>query len=225
MLENYPLYAIIVAGGKGLRMGANLPKQFIPVAGKPILMRTIERFYQTVPAVRLIVVLPAEQMTYWHELIAQHAFSVPHRLVEGGIERFHSVKNGLSVIEEDGLVAIHDGVRPFVAERVIVEAYQQAALYGNAVAAVLPKDSIRWLENAHTNKALDRNKCRLIQTPQTFRIKLIQTAFQQPYQPHFTDDASVLEATGETIHLIEGNYENIKITTMDDLQIAEIFAR
>ncbi|MCS6832542.1 MAG: 2-C-methyl-D-erythritol 4-phosphate cytidylyltransferase [Flammeovirgaceae bacterium] len=225
MLEGHELYAIIVAGGKGLRMQTELPKQFIPVAGKPILMHTIERFQKTVPQARLIVVLPREHLAYWQNLIHQYNFTVPHHLVEGGEERFHSVRNGLSVIDSDeGLVAIHDGVRPFVATNVIIASYREAALYGNAIASVRPKDSVRWLENDHNNKPLDRNKCRLIQTPQTFRLKLIRQAFSHPYHPRFTDDASVLEETGEVIHLIEGNYENIKITTVEDLKIAEVFA-
>jgi 2-C-methyl-D-erythritol 4-phosphate cytidylyltransferase len=141
----------------------------------------------------------------------------------GGQERFHSVLNGLNLIQSDGLVAIHDGVRPFVSQNVILKSFEDALNYGNAIAAVQPKDSIRVM-NETISQAVDRKLYRLIQTPQTFQINLLKKAFQQPYQPFFTDDASVVEAMGEIIHLIEGNYENIKITTSEDLKIAEVFA-
>ncbi|GAB4333761.1 MAG: 2-C-methyl-D-erythritol 4-phosphate cytidylyltransferase [Flammeovirgaceae bacterium] len=223
MFQEVPLYVIVVAGGKGSRMGTDVPKQFIPIAGKPILMRTLEQFYKVVPSASLIVVLPSFQVDYWKNLVNQYNFQVSHKIALGGQERFHSVQNGLDLIQNDGLVAIHDGVRPFVSEEVIIKSFEDAFKFGNAITSVLPKDSIRVINN-DISQSVDRKMYRLIQTPQTFKVNLIKKAFQQPYQPLFTDDASVLEAMGETIHLIEGNYENIKITTKEDLKIAEVFA-
>ncbi|WP_266203784.1 2-C-methyl-D-erythritol 4-phosphate cytidylyltransferase [Pontibacter kalidii] len=219
-----PEYAIIVAGGSGSRMQHDLPKQFIQVAGKPILMHTIERFYKYNPAVRIVVVLPQEQLNTWRSLCQKHDFRLFHMTVPGGATRFGSVKNGLDAVMGDGLVAVHDGVRPFVEVETIQKAYEAAAKYGSAVVAVPPKDSIRELteEGSH---AVPRAKYKLVQTPQVFQASILRKAYEQPEQEHFTDDASVVESTGESITLVEGSYRNIKITTPEDLILAEAFAK
>jgi 2-C-methyl-D-erythritol 4-phosphate cytidylyltransferase len=216
-------FAIIVAGGSGSRMGSTVPKQFVLIGQRPILMRTIERFVQAEPTVQIVLVLPAAQIRTWHELCEQHDFRAKLSVVPGGDTRFQSVRNGLKQIAAaEGVVAIHDGVRPFVSLKTIQEGYQVAIERGNAVAAVLPKDSVRILHKAHS-RALDRAEVRLVQTPQTFDLALLRLAFEQAESPAFTDDASVVESAGHSIHLIEGSYHNIKITTPDDLLIAEAF--
>lgn len=212
-------YAIIVAGGSGTRMKSELPKQFIKLAGKPILMHTLEAFH--FDDIQIILVLPESQIPYWKELVDEHQFKIPHNIIAGGEQRFHSVKNGLSSIKaDDGLVAIHDGVRPLIKRQIISESFEQAKRAGNAIASIQLKDSIRSI-TPHANQQEDRTNFRLIQTPQTFKIQLIKRAFEQEYTPSFTDDASVLEQAGHSINLIEGDYKNIKITTPEDLLVAE----
>ncbi|WP_276499570.1 2-C-methyl-D-erythritol 4-phosphate cytidylyltransferase [Pontibacter litorisediminis] len=219
-----PEYAIIVAGGSGSRMQHDTPKQFLEVAGKPILMHTIEQFYRYSPAVRLIVVLPQEQLSTWRELCRKHTFKLFHMTVPGGATRFGSVKNGLGAVMGEGLVAVHDGVRPFVEIGTIRAAYETAARYGSAVVAVSPKDSIRELTGTGS-RAVPRTKYKLVQTPQVFEAGILRKAYEQPEQEHFTDDASVVESIGERIELVEGSYRNIKITTPEDLLLAEAFAK
>ena len=211
-------YALIVAGGSGSRMQSFLPKQFIEVLGRPILMHTLEAF--EFDTIQIILVLPESQIEVWEDLCRKHQFQIPHQIVKGGETRFHSVRNGLQAITGEGLVAIHDGVRPLIARDIIQEAYKVADKQGNAIVSVPLKDSIRVL-NASTNKQVDRGNYRLIQTPQTFRVALIKEAFATDYREGFTDDASVLEAYGTPIHLIDGDYRNIKITTPEDLKVAE----
>lgn len=213
---------VIVAGGAGLRMGSEVPKQFIIIGTRPILMHTITAFYEYDADINIILVLPHSQFTYWVELCQKHNFTIKHKVVRGGDSRFQSVKNGLNTIENttNGLVAIHDGVRPFVDKHIIENSFQAAEKYGNGIVAVKLKDSIRIEQENGSNKAFDRSKCHLIQTPQTFKVALIQKAFQQQESDLFTDDATVLEGIGEQIHLVEGSYKNIKITTKEDLQIA-----
>ena len=212
-------YAIVVAGGSGTRMKSELPKQFIKLAGKPILMHTLEAFH--FDNIQIILVLPESQIPYWKELVDEHQFKIPHNIIAGGEQRFHSVKNGLSSIKaDDGLVAIHDGVRPLIKRQIISESFEQAERAGNAIASIQLKDSIRSI-TPHANQQEDRTNFRLIQTPQTFKIQLIKRAFEQEYTPSFTDDASVLEQAGHSINLIEGDYKNIKITTPEDLLVAE----
>ena len=223
MAKQLPEYAIIVAGGTGTRMQQALPKQFIEVAGKPVLMRTIEQFYKYNPEVRIIVVLPQEQLTTWRELCRKYNFKTFHMTVAGGATRFGSVKNGLGAVMGDGLIAVHDGVRPFVELETIQAAYEAAATYGSAVVAVSPKDSIRELTE-DGSRAVPRTKYKLVQTPQVFQASILRKAYEQPEQEHFTDDASVVESTGEHITLVEGSYRNIKITTPEDLILAEAFA-
>ena len=216
-------FANVVAGGSGSRMGSTVPKQFVLIGQRPILMRTIERFVQAEPTVQIVLVLPVAQIRTWNELCEQHDFRAKLSVVPGGDTRFQSVRNGLKhITAAEGVVAIHDGVRPFVSLKTIQEGYQVAIERGNAVAAVLPKDSVRLFNLAHS-RALDRAEVRLVQTPQTFDLALLRLAFEQTESAAFTDDASVVESAGHTIHLIEGSYHNIKITTPDDLLIAEAF--
>lgn len=214
-------YALIVAGGSGSRMGSDTPKQFLPIGNAPILMHTIKRFFTSTEKVNIILVLPEEQIERWHQLCEKYSFSIPHVIVSGGNNRFQSVRNGLNSIgETSGLVAIHDGVRPFISKRVIEESYSIAEKKGNAVAAVELKDSIRLIHGTE-NKSVDRTKYKIVQTPQTFQIQQIRDAFHKAEHMDFTDDASVVEAAGYTIELIEGSYDNIKITTPEDLAMAE----
>jgi 2-C-methyl-D-erythritol 4-phosphate cytidylyltransferase len=212
-------YALIVAGGSGTRMKRDEPKQFIPVAGKPVLMHTLERFIQYDPAIPVILVLPASHHNHWKELCENTKFTVPHILAEGGNTRFHSVQNGLSCINDDGIVFIHDGVRPLVSTETLQRCYDTALQNGNAIPVIPVTESIRQIESTR-NFPVNRDNYVLIQTPQTFRISIIQSAYQQDYSPEFTDDASVLEKTGVNIHLVRGNHENIKITWPEDILIA-----
>ena len=264
---------IIVAGGRGLRMGADLPKQFLPIGGRPLLMHTLEVFERAIPGIHLILVLPADQQDFWRDLCRQHSFALPHTIATGGQTRFHSVKNGLeslfpdpspkregrnsfpalSPIGEGSLVAVHDGVRPFVSEDVIRRCFEAAREYGAAVPVVPVVETLRQIQPPSSRQPLpslfgegagerllpsltgggrggaagdgsltvDRSLFRLVQTPQTFQLPLLLRAYEQPYQESFTDDASVVEALGHPITLVEGNRENIKITTPFDLTIAE----
>ncbi len=212
-------YAIIVAGGSGTRMKSDIPKQFIDIGGKPILMHTIEAYVSAFASLKLILVLPEIQIPFWRGLCEKHKFTIKHQIVNGGNSRFQSVKNGLNAIHGNGLVAIHDGVRPFVSTEIIKESFKVAADKGNAVTSVPLKDSIRFIEGEN-NKVVDRSQFQLIQTPQTFQIQLIKKAFEVKEDHAFTDDASVLEHMGEKINLIEGDYKNIKITTAEDLIMA-----
>jgi len=213
------LYALIVAGGSGKRMGAEVPKQFLELAGRPVLMHTIERFKAFNSDIEIITVLPENQLRHWIDLQKKHSFLVPHTLVKGGSTRFFSVRNGLKFVNEPGLVAIHDGVRPFVSIDTIKRCFDTAEELGNAIPSVSPADSLRLLTD-QGNKPINRLQIRQIQTPQVFNATLIKKAFSQEYNPEFTDDASVLEKMGEKINLIEGNRENIKITNPEDLLIS-----
>jgi 2-C-methyl-D-erythritol 4-phosphate cytidylyltransferase len=213
-------YAIIVAGGKGTRIKSALPKQFLELNGLPILMHTINAFQRYSKNIVVILVLPEDDFETWQSLCSKHNFTAKLILQKGGDTRFQSVKNGLEKIEGDGLVAIHDGVRPLVSEDIIGASYRLAAVHKTAVAAVRLKESIRMTDQDNT-KAVDRSKFRLIQTPQTFEVALIKKAYQIKDDPSLTDDASVAERTGQVISLFEGSYENIKITTPEDLIIAK----
>ena len=215
-------YVLIVAGGKGLRMGCELPKQFLPIGGKPVLMRTIEAFYAYNPEIRIILVLPRNQQSYWNELCRKHDFSIPHHIANGGETRFHSVLNGLSLIPDEGIVAIHDGVRPLTAHRVIENCFHVAEEKGGAIPVLPLTDSLRQIFPDKSSKAVDRTAFVAVQTPQTFRVEEIKKAYKLPYNDTFTDDASVYEAAGYIPELVEGNRENLKITLPVDLAIAEI---
>jgi 2-C-methyl-D-erythritol 4-phosphate cytidylyltransferase len=214
------LYALIVAGGTGSRMGANAPKQFLELAGKPVLMRTIERFRSFDVSIKIITVLPEDQLGYWEELQKKYSFSIPNTVVKGGPARFFSVKNGLDKVEDNSLVAIHDGVRPLVSTDTIKRCFDAAEKFGNAVPVISPTDSLRMITE-QGNMPVNRQYLRIIQTPQVFDSKLIKKAYLQDYSPDFTDDAMLLEKTGETIHLVEGNRENLKITNPGDMAVAE----
>ena len=214
-------YVIVVAGGKGLRMGGEIPKQFIPVKGKPVLMRTLETFYACDPNIELIVVLPVEQRSYWEHLCAEYGFTLPHRIAAGGETLFHSVKNGLALVEEDGVVGVHDGVRPFVSAEVIANCYAQAATLQAVVPVTDVVETVRHLLPEGGSETVSRNDYKLVQTPQVFTVELLKRAYAQDYKPFFTDDASVVEALGQPVHLVSGNRENIKLTTPFDLKVAE----
>ena len=216
-------YVIIVAGGKGLRMGSDIPKQFLPIGGKPVLMRTIERFREYSPTLQIILVLPKAQQDYWQQLCKEYDFKVEYQLADGGETRFHSVQHGLALIPDDaeGVVGVHDGVRPFPSIDVIRNCYETART-AKAVIPVIPVvETVRHLKD-ETSETVPRGDYRLVQTPQTFDIQLLKSANRQPYNDNFTDDASVVEAFGFDITLVEGNRENIKITTPYDMKIAEV---
>ncbi|MBL0740171.1 2-C-methyl-D-erythritol 4-phosphate cytidylyltransferase [Chryseolinea lacunae] len=212
-------YALIVAGGKGTRIKSKTPKQFLELEGLPVLMHTILAFYRYSESIQIILVLPADDFATWESLCAQYGFYKPVVLQQGGDTRFQSVKNGLEKIEGDGLVAIHDGVRPLVHEDIIGASFRLAAVHQSAVAAVRLKESIR-ITDQDTTKAMDRSRFRLIQTPQTFQVGMIRRAYAQKEDDTLTDDASVAERAGHSISLFEGSYENIKITTPEDLVVA-----
>lgn len=217
-------YVIIVAGGKGLRMGGEVPKQFLPIGGKPVLMRTVEAFYQTDAETGIVLVLPQEQQSYWKNLCCQYDFRIPYILADGGCTRFHSVRNGLQAIPEedsDTLIAVHDGVRPFVSPRVIQECFEAATRWRAVVPVLDMVDSVRQLSEDGNSMAVDRSCLKLVQTPQTFRADILKNAYRQEFTERFTDDASVVEASGVSVALVSGNRENIKITTPFDLKIAE----
>jgi 2-C-methyl-D-erythritol 4-phosphate cytidylyltransferase len=211
-------YALIVAGGQGNRMGGRIPKQFLEIAGKTVLMHSMGVFFHYDPLMELIVVLPEEQIPYWESLCKTYTHTPVHAVCPGGETRFHSVKNGLSRISDEGIVFIHDGVRPLVSRDTLDRCYQSAVNNGNAVPVWPVNESLRIVKKRET-RAVDRSEYLTVQTPQTFRISEIKDAYQQEYHPLFTDDASVLEATGKTIFLVSGNPENIKITYPEDLKI------
>ena len=221
--SNLKSYAIIVAGGFGTRMQAAVPKQFLLLGGKPVLMHTVEAFHNSAAQPQIIIVLHPGFHSYWEQLCNEYNFTIPHQLVNGGETRFQSVKNGLDTIsnDKDALIAVQDAVRPLTSKQIIDRSYQHAAEYGNAVTAVKSRDSVRQLKNG-VSASLLRNEIYLIQTPQTFKASQIKKAYLQPYNDKFTDDASVVEETGIKINLVEGSYNNIKITFPEDITIAEL---
>ena len=212
---------LIVAGGKGLRMQAEMPKQFIEVWGKPILMHTIEAFVRYDASLDMIVVLPEIQIEFWKGLCVKHSFGIPHQIISGGETRFDSVKNGLNAISDNGLVAIHDGVRPLVSQATIDRCFTAASKFGAVVPTIDLVESLRCLEG-QGSKSVDRSAYQLVQTPQVFDVTLLKKAYNQEFSPLFTDDASVVERFGKAVHLVAGNRENIKITTPFDLQMAAL---
>ena len=221
LVKNMKKYIIIVAGGKGLRMGGEIPKQFLPIGGKPVLMRTMEAFHAYDAEIQIVLVLPVAQQAYWKELCDQYAFTLPYRLADGGETRFHSVKNGLDTIptDEEALVGVHDGVRPFVSAEVIARCYAEAARVGAVVPVTDVVETVRHLEDGGGSTTVNRDEYKLVQTPQVFSLALLKKAYAQPYVPAFTDDASVVEALGHEVTLVQGNRENIKITTPFDLVV------
>ncbi len=227
---------IVVAAGSGTRMGAELPKQFLPIAGRPLLMHTLERLHEALPAAQLIVVVSPTEMERWQSLCTQHAFSLPHTLCEGGEHRFASVQRGLVKVADAEFVAVHDGVRPFTSVAMIHRCVEVASEHGTAIPVVEVSDSLREVEpkpeqaaplgalNGVTEAShpVDRARFRAVQTPQLFRHTLLERAYKQPYQPTFTDDASVVEALGERVTLCAGEPSNLKITTPLDMAVAEV---
>lgn len=214
-------FAVIVAGGKGTRMQSDLPKQFLLLKGKPILMHTLEVFYTYDASVEIILVLPKDQQVYWKELCEEFFFSVPHQIADGGSTRFHSVFNGLSKIKGEGVVAIHDGVRPFVSLSVLAACYGEAEKKKAIIPVIDVQESLREIKGEGETRMVDRSKFLIVQTPQVFEVETLKNAYKQPYTSLFTDDASVVEANGGVIHTVKGNEENIKLTTPYHLKIAE----
>lgn len=214
-----------MAGGSGQRMQSTIPKQFLLLQGKPVLYHTLAAFAQADSEIELLLVLPEEQFGFWEKLI-QHLAVIKHRLVAGGQTRFHSSQNALLAISGDGIVAIHDGVRPLIEPALIRQGFQAAKEKGNAVFAVSSKDSVRlWSKEKQSYEQVPREAVRLIQTPQLFDLAVLKKAYEQAYTEHFTDDASVVESLNITINLVEGSYQNIKITTPEDLLLAEILLK
>jgi len=217
-------FVLIVAGGSGSRMGSEIPKQFLDLSGKPVLMHTMQVFYDFDPECELILIIPETQQKYWSELCLKHSFSLPHRIAQGGETRFHSVQNGLKLITEQGIVFIHDGVRPLVSQETVERCNHMAQKNGNAIPVLRVNESLR-KQKGQQSVSVDRTLYLSVQTPQTFRTKQIQKAYLQPFDPAFTDDASVAEKAGFPIFMVEGNRENIKITNPTDLIIAEAFLK
>ncbi|KAF0198226.1 MAG: 2-C-methyl-D-erythritol 4-phosphate cytidylyltransferase [Bacteroidetes bacterium] len=218
-------YVIIVAGGSGTRMGAEIPKQFLPLSGKPLLMYTLESFAGHLPEINTILVLPESHISYWEELCNIHGFELSHKVIPGGLIRGESVRNGLDAIaDSEALVAIHDGVRPFAGYHTIEKAYELASSHGTAVPGREVTDTVRIIENGQ-NRPFDRKMIRSIQTPQCFRLSILREAYNVKNLQGYTDDAGLVGNLGYNIHLFEGNPENIKITTPFDLLIAESIIR
>lgn len=216
-------FAILVAGGQGLRMGGDVPKQFMLLDGRPVLMRTIDRFREVFPDIHIIVVLPRGQHDYWRDLCRKHGLEGACHTAEGGDTRFHSVLNGLRAIPQEvseGLVGVHDGVRPFVSRDTLLACYSEAARSGTAVPVTPVVETLRHILPDGGSVTVPRADYRLVQTPQVFGLGLLRRAYAQPFTPLFTDDASVVEAMGEHITLVEGNRDNIKLTTPADLLLA-----
>ena len=218
---NRKKHVIVVAGGKGLRMGGEIPKQFLPIGGKPVLMRTIEAFYTYDASIHVILVLPVSQQSYWKELCSVYAFDLPHDIANGGETRFHSVKNGLALVEGEGTVGVHDGVRPFVSHAVIARCYSEAESKNAVIPVIGVVETVRRL-NGEDSVTVPRDQYKLVQTPQVFDVALLRKAYNQEFTDMFTDDASVVEALDERVYLVEGNRENIILTTPFVLNLEEM---
>lgn len=211
---------VIVAGGKGLRMGTDIPKQFLVIDGKPILMHTIEKFFDYDKNVQIVVVLPKDQHDYWNKLCDEYAFDISHKVVLGGAERFFSVLNGLQAVDDDcDVIAVHDGVRPFVDIEVIARCFASASVNDAVIPVVDVVETLRHIEG-DGSKTVPRSDYKLVQTPQVFKADVLRKAYSQEFTPFFTDDASVVESIGYKVTLVEGNRKNIKVTTKDDLKMA-----
>lgn len=212
---------IIVAGGKGLRMGSDLPKQFIPIGGKPVLMRTIEAFFDFDNGINIILVLPLSHQDYWLQLCEEYNFTISHKVAAGGETRFHSVKNGLAMVEA-GIVGVQDGVRPFASKEMIRRCFDAAYDLSAVVPVIDSTDSLRCVKEDGKSEIIDRSRIRLVQTPQVFHADILKKAYETEYKATFTDDASVVESMGTEVHLVKGEVTNIKITTPLDLKIGEL---
>lgn len=217
-------FVIITAGGSGTRMGTSTPKQFLEIKGTPVIMLSIQAFLSYSENISLILVIPEQLISEWEKLCQKHRFTTTHKVCVGGETRFDSVKNGLKLVDDNGLVAIHDAVRPLASKSLVQRCFQEASLHGNAVPAIPLKDSVREISGKE-NRPVDRSKFMLIQTPQVFDSTQIKRAYDQAYRASFTDDSTVLELAGFKINLVEGEPANIKITTKEDLIMAEAFLR
>lgn len=217
-------YLIVVAGGKGLRVGGEVPKQFQLIGGRPVLMVTLERLHAIDPSMQLILVLPAEHIELWMELCKEYEFTVPLLLAQGGATRFHSVQNGLAQVDdiEEALVGVHDGVRPFVSAKVVDDCFREAWIHGAAIPTIEVHDSLRHIVGGNgATEVVQRDRYRLVQTPQVFKLSLLRRAYEQRFIESFTDDASVAEASGIQVVSVDGNRENIKLTTPFDFMVAK----
>ncbi len=213
------LTVIITAGGIGKRMGAAIPKQFLVIAGKPLLMHSFEPFVNFTDKLQLLLTLPSEWISYWNDLCVEFDFKIPHTIIDGGAERYHSVKNALKVAQGE-LIAIHDGVRPFVSKELLDNLTNAAVKYGSAVPVIALKESLRCINEDGSSSAVDRCHFKSVQTPQVFQSEIINRAYELPFQTKITDDASLVEEAGNTIFLVEGEEDNLKITTPKDIWIA-----
>lgn len=218
-------YAIIVAGGSGKRIGGKTPKQFLLLDGLPVLMHTINAFASSNSKPSILLVLNERVIAAWEVLCEKHTFKIPHKIIIGGEERFHSVKSALKQLDGEGLIAIHDGVRPLVSINLIDKCFAQAAELGSAIPAVMASDTIRQRKSTRKSIVLDRDEIFLVQTPQTFRLSLVKEGYNQNFSSTFTDDASVVEKFGTEVFLIEGERANIKITYQVDLDFAELLLK
>jgi len=217
-------YAIIVAGGIGTRMKGEVPKQFMLLSGKPVILYPIEAFFAYDPSIRIILVVHPDYITSWEQLAREYKIAIPLQVVTGGKTRFDSVKNGLKLIQDEGLVAIHDAARPVINADFIGRLFYAATAKGSAIPVVPLTDTIRTIYG-DTSHHQDRTFLRAVQTPQIFKVSELQRAYTQPYQPNFTDDGSVMEAVGFSVHLAEGRQENMKITHMEDIAVAEVLIK
>jgi 2-C-methyl-D-erythritol 4-phosphate cytidylyltransferase len=212
---------IITAGGIGKRMGSHLPKQFIEIAGKPILLHTLEKFYAFDASAQLILTLPNEWIPFWKDMLTSHECTIPHQLVDGGLERYHSIKNALTICTGD-VIAVHDGVRPLVNNTTIERCLTALQTFEAAIPVIPLKESLRAISH-HDSKAVNRADYCLVQTPQCFRASVLNKAYDQPFHAGITDDASLVEEAGFAVHLVDGNEENLKITSPNDLFVAEAY--
>jgi 2-C-methyl-D-erythritol 4-phosphate cytidylyltransferase len=218
-------HVIIVSGGSGKRMGADVPKQFLLLEDKPVLAHTLAVFHSFDPTINKILVLPAESIDLWKQMCDEYKIDIPHTVIEGGSERFYSVQNGLKAIaEREGIVAIHDGVRPLVSAATIRRCIESAISEGASVPVLEMTDSLRF-RSGGDSKAVNRKEYVTVQTPQCFSLSAIREAYNRPFEETFTDDASVYEASGFSVKLVEGNSENIKITLPGDIELAEFLMR
>ena len=217
-------YAVIVGGGSGTRMGTDIPKQFLLLNEKPVLMQTIQAFYYSEMKPEIILVLNIDYHQYWGKLCNEYQFDIPHTLAKAGNQRFYSVKNSLKFIKGEAIVAVHDAVRPLVSNELITNSFREAELKGSAVSALKSSDSVRRFAGL-SSEASNREEIFLVQTPQTFESSILKKAYKQPYRNSYTDDASVVETSGSEINLIVGEKNNIKITYPEDLLLAEVLLK
>lgn len=216
-----PTHIIIVAAGSGSRYGADRPKQFCELLGRPVLMHTIEAMHRALPSAQITLVLALAMFDYWHELCHRHGFDSPD-IIAGGATRWHSVRNALSALPDDAIVMVHDGARPVVDAAMVARLSEAARIHGAAIPAVKVTDSLRVVDKQGNSHAVDRSAYRAVQTPQAFSAKLLKEAYQQPYSDRFTDDASVVEALGFIPALVDGDPHNIKITNPGDIALATV---